>query len=595
MNMRWDLSALYESFDSDAFQSDLQKADQLIANALDDAKVLPTKAGSDADKLTELLKMQADLTEIMTKLYGYTHLVMATDAKDNVAMKYYGILGQKMVSIEMLEASSVQWIGSINDLDGVIASSDYLKEHSFIIKEAAKKASHLLSPDVEEAVARLQVDGSRAWSQLRSQIEATLMVEIEVDGASKAYPLPMARNFAYEADPKLRKAAFEGELKAYKKVELPVASCMNAIKGEIITISKLRGYASPLDMVLEESRADRETLDAMLEAIREYLPTFRKYLRAKGKLLGHENGLPFYDLFAPIGESDITFTYEEAHAYLVENFKSFSDELSQFVDHAFTANWIDAEVREGKRGGAFCMNLHPIKQSRVMSNFNGSFSQTDTLAHELGHAFHGYCLKDVSPLNASYPMPLAETASIFNETLIFNAALSQANDEDRFALMESELMNNTQVIVDIYSRFLFESEVIKNRESHGMTVDQLKEAMEAAQKEAYGDGLDENTLHPYMWVCKPHYYMPSQHFYNWPYAFGLLFALGVYARYQEVGESFVSEYSELLRATGCNSIVDVAKQANIDVHDVNFWRKSLATVTRNVDDFCELVEKRLSK
>ena len=294
--------------------------------------------------------------------------------------------------------------------------------------------------------------------------------------------MPVVRNIAHSKDAALRKKAYEAELEAYRKIEESSAAALNGIKGEVLTTSELRGYASPLEETLINSRMDEETLNAMLDAIREYLPVFRKYYRKKAELLGHKNGLPFYDLFAPVGNMDRTYSYEEARDYIVKNFRSFSDKLADFAENAFNNRWIDAEPREGKRGGAFCSNIHPIKESRILANFNGSFSNLVTLAHELGHAYHGHCLKDESILNSRYPMPIAETASIFCETIVMNAALEEAKDYEELSLLESSIQDAGQVIVDIYSRFLFESEVFEKRKKHSLSVKELKELMIEAQK-----------------------------------------------------------------------------------------------------------------
>ncbi|WP_161937271.1 M3 family metallopeptidase, partial [Tepidibacillus decaturensis] len=233
-------------------------------------------------------------------------------------------------------------------------------------------------------------------------------------------------------------------------------------------------------------------------------------------------------------------------------------------------------------------NLHVIKQSRILSNFTGSFSDVTTLAHELGHGYHGSCLMDQTFLNSHYPMPIAETASIFCETIVKNAALQEAEPEEAFAILENELSDAGQVVVDIYSRFLFESEVFKRRKEASLSVNELKEIMLNAQKEAYGDGLEPDFLHPYMWVCKPHYYFPERHFYNFPYAFGMLFAKGLYAEYLKRGADFVPEYDKLLSVTGKMNVADITKTMGIDVRSPEFWRNSLKLVEQDIETFIHM-------
>jgi pepF/M3 family oligoendopeptidase len=326
----------------------------------------------------------------------------------------------------------------------------------------------------------------------------------------------------------------------------------------------------------------------MMTAIKEYLPYFHKYLKKKSEMLGHQGPLPFYDLFAPVGEVDMSYTFEEARDFIVKNFTSFSNKLGNFADNAFENNWIDAEPREGKIGGAYCSNLHCIKESRIMANFSGSLNDVTTLAHELGHGYHGDCLKDEYGLISDYPMPIAETASIFCETIVMNAALKDATDEEALVILETDIMGSNQTIVDIYSRYLFETELFEKRKDASLSVDELKEIMLKAQKEAYGDGLDHNVLHPYMWNCKPHYYYFGANFYNFPYAFGLLFAKGLYAKYLEMGNDFLPKYDKLLEATGMNNVKDVLAIMDIDSHDVDFWRSSLEMVKKDIDKFLAL-------
>ena len=351
----------------------------------------------------------------------------------------------------------------------------------------------------------------------------------------------------------------------------------------------MRGYASPLEMVLTKNRMEKSIIDTMFAAIREYLPFFRAYYKKKAKMLGLSGSLPFYDIFAPVTtKAQSNFTYEKAADFIVEKFSTFSRKLGDFARNAFENNWIDAEIREGKVGGAFCENLFSISQSRILANFDGSYNDVTTIAHELGHAFHGHCLSGNVILNTSYPSPLAETASIFCETIINKAALKEADKETALAILEADISGAGQVIVDIYSRYLFETALFKARETAPLSPEQLCEEMKKAQIEAYGDGLDENILHPYLWLIKPHYYNPDWNFYNFPYAFGLLFAKGLYAKYTETGSSFTEKYEFLLSETGKRSVTDVAKIVDVDLNDINFWKNSLELIKEDITKFLGL-------
>lgn len=360
---------------------------------------------------------------------------------------------------------------------------------------------------------------------------------------------------------------------------------------QAITEADMRGFDSHLDKVLYNSRMKRETLDALLEAIREYSPNLQSYLFAKGEALGHKNGLPWYDLFAPMGNNVKKYSVEEAKAYLMNVFNSQNPEMAKIIDRAFEEEWIDFFPRKGKVGGAFCGGLDSEKQFRILTNYDGSFSDIVTLAHELGHGYHDFMIFDNRPLNMHYSMPVAETASTFNENVVVNYAVDHAADDDeKLALLEGQLSDLTQIICDIHSRYLFESKVIENRNSRFMFADDLCNLMLEAQKEAYGNGLDADCLHPYMWICKSHYYSAGLGFYNFPYAFGGLFARGLYEKFKTEGTAFLEKYNYMLKETPVQSVEDVAKICDIDLTNKEFWLMSLHSYDEAIAEF-----KRLAK
>jgi pepF/M3 family oligoendopeptidase len=591
MDMRWNLDKLYTSFESKEYVEDLEKLDELIKDFTDWSEKNLNLPEDAANKIETYLNKLINLTNVFTKLISFASLTSAVDAKNELALKYLDKLQMKYAETTKSFYQFKRFIASIEALDEIIESSQFLKEHRFYLNEIKLSTKYMLSQEEEVLISKMKNTGSKAWAKLQNMVTSTLLVDIEMDGELKKLPLPVVRNMAYSADKTLRKKAYEAELESYKKIEDTSCACLNGIKGEVITLCNLRGYKSPLEETLIKSRMDEKILKAMFTAIEESLPVFHKYFRKKAELLGHKNGLPFYDLFAPVGKINRTFTYEEAREYVVNNFRTFSDKLADFADHAFENQWIDAEPREGKSGGAFCSNLHPIKESRIMANFDGSFSNVITLAHELGHGYHGSCLTEESILNTSYPMPLAETASTFCETIVVNAALEEVGEEEKLSILESSLQDAGQVIVDIYSRFLFEDAVFERRKDHFLSVKELKDLMIEAQKKAYGNGLDHEYLHPYMWVNKSHYYSAERNYYNFPYAFGLLLSKGLYAKYLEDRKSFVKKYDEFLRETGKNNIADVVKIMDIDVYSVDFYRNSFKLIEEDIEKFIELADK----
>ena len=582
--MRWNLDNLYTAFDSKEFErdyEDLKKEIQKIGLWADQHLGDNT---NEIQKIEEYIALN-NAFETYLKLSNYSELITSVDSSNVTAIKILDTLENMLTDLEKPRTMFKSFLGKVIDLEKKIESSPILKDHAFFLQELKNESAYMLSEQEEILLAKLQTTGSSSWSKQQGELTSDLLVAITIDGERKELPLTQIRSFASNSDASLRKNAYLAELEAYQKIDRAVALSLNSIKGEVLTTTKMRGYQSPLAMTLIQSRMQKETLDALLSAMKEFLPVLRKYLKGKAKLLQHKNGLPFYDLAAPIGEVEMKFTYEEAKDFIVKNFSDFSQDLGSFAQKAFDEEWIDAEIRPGKRGGAFCANLHAVSESRIMSNFDGSFGQVSTLAHELGHAYHGHCLKDETYLNSNYTMPIAETASTFCETIIAKAALKTATEQERKIILENELQELTQIIVDIYSRFLFEDEVFKQRANGPLSVAELKELMTKAQTAAYGDGLDPEHLHPYMWACKPHYYSADTNYYNFPYAYGLLFAKGLYALYLEKGDAFIPLYDELLRSTGKNNLEDIAKAVGIDVTSKVFWISGLKAVQAEVEAF----------
>jgi pepF/M3 family oligoendopeptidase len=341
-----------------------------------------------------------------------------------------------------------------------------------------------------------------------------------------------------------------------------------------------------------------KTLHTLISVLESSLPLFRRYLKTKARLLGL-GSCGFYDLFAPLGASPRAWTWEEAAAFIVQRFDSFDPAMGAFARHAFALSWIDGEGREGKVGGAYCVGFPLTGESRILCNFEGSFDSVTTLAHELGHGWHHELIKDLPRILAQYPMTLAETASIFAETIVFEGALAQktgpVNGAERLGLMEGTLKDSCQVMVDILSRFYFEEELFARREQAELSPGELCAMMTEAQVKTYGDGLDPALLHPYMWAVKGHYYSPGLAFYNYPYAFGLLFALGLYARYQREGPDFAGSYRNILRLTGQASAETVARSAGFTIEEPEFWQGGLEVIAQRVgefEDLCAAVEGR---
>ena len=585
MNEIWNLDPIYKGFDDPEFEKDMRSLEEKVAQMTACIQELPQLSGPEG--LRRGIALQEQCTALVNKLAGYASLRQSADTKDPSAGSQLGRVMGLYSSLAAPLAAFQEWAAKLPNLMELVQEDEDLKAYTFLFRKLQESSRYLMPGIAESVAAKFALSGGDAWSDMQQYLTSTVPVTYQ----GRLTNLSAIRNLAYDPDPQVRKDAYEAEIACYDRIKDPVAYALNSIKLETISDCQLRGYASPLERTLKQSDMSRKTLDAMLSAMDEYLPKFWEYLRVKGKALGHENGLPWYDLFAPMGKSSTKFTTEDARNYLVNLFAEFDEELSQMIAKAFDNAWIDFYPRDGKAGGAFCAGVECLGESRILTNFDGMFTDVVTLAHELGHAFHNQCIRDHRPLNQDYSMPVAETASTFNECVVMASAIKKAaDDQEKLALIESQLQDATQIICDIYSRYRFEAMVFENRSAQFMNADTLCRFMTEAQKQSYGTGLDESCMHPYMWVCKSHYYGPT--FYNFPYAFGGLFARGLYAQYEKEGAAFVPKYKKLLHTTTVATAEDTAKVAGIDLTDKEFWRSALQTIADQIDLFCQLVDKK---
>ncbi|MEY2816850.1 MAG: hypothetical protein RL275_313 [Chloroflexota bacterium] len=594
---RWDLTNVYPSLDSKQFKSAIKKyksqLDELEtflkkaekANAKTEPKKLGKLLGEASDRFNEILELSGTLS-------SYLYSFITTDSRNKDAMRIFSEFQQMSVQASVLQTQFTAWAGTLGKpaIKKAVKTNASAKAHEFILLESAEQAKYLMSQAEETLAAELTLSGGSAFGKLQGTLTSQMTVDFELDGEVKKMPMPALINLRSHPDESVRRRGYEAENKAWEGVQETLAACLNGVKGETLILDRKRGREDNVHASIDSARIDRATLEAMLGAMRDSFPMFRRYFNHKAKLIGKEK-LAWWDLFAPLGKTDKVYSWEEARDFIVTNFNKFSPELGAFAKHAMDNNWIDGEQREGKRGGAFCMGVPAVKESRILANFDGSFDQVGTLAHELGHAFHNECAYQAgkTELQQATPMTLAETASIMCETIATEAALAETTDRDEvLAILEAQMNNASQVVVDIYSRYLFEKEVFERRAKSELSADEINDIMERAQKATFGDGLDEKYLQKYMWTWKPHYYSAGFSFYNYPYTFGLLFATGLYAIYKKRGAEFVPAYKELLATTGEANAADLADKFGINIRTKKFWADSLAIIGKRVDRFCEL-------
>lgn len=592
---RWDMTPIFPGLESSEFAQGFAHA----VSSIDDLT-----AFFDAHSIQGQPSLQIDETLIQTfealvarynEVLGETHTLgtyivcfVRTNSYDNLAQARMSELQQSLLRLSLLDKRFTAWLGSL-DVEQLIQRSSVANEHAFYLRRTREEARHLMEPGEEALAEELNLNSGSAWARLHGNVTSQLNVEIDLDGRREELPMSVVRNMAYEPDRAARRRAFEAEIAGWKRVEVPLAAALNSIKGEVNTLVSHRKWASPLEAALFVDSIDNEIFEAMFSAARESFPDFRRYLHAKARAMGLER-LAWYDLSAPVGSDGRVWGFDEAADFIVTQFGTYSQRLADFAARAFREHWIDAEPRPGKRDGAFCTDLRG-GVSRVFTNYRPAFSGVSTMAHELGHGYHNLNLINRSELQRAHPMTLAETASIFCETIIRQAALNKAGKQEQIAILEASLQGSCQVVVDIISRFLFEQRVFEKRRQRELSVDELNDLMLEAQRETYGDGLDQEQLHPYMWAVKQHYYSTGRWFYNYPYMFGLLFGLGLYARYQRDPDAFKQGYDDLLASTGMADAATLSARFGIDLRSQEFWRASLDLIRSDIERFETLVSE----
>ena len=596
----WDLTNVFDGLKSPKFLDAMAQFERRVGELAQVFDERAAQVGPDTDTATVASLLDQVLTSFKTLLVEngtlgpYIASFVSTDSHDTLARRLESELAQVSVRLKVLSTRFQALVGSLGSrLDEVLIANNNLASHGFALREMAEQSRYLMSEELEGLAAELSLNSTTLWSNLQGVISSQLTADFELDGAVQKLPLPALVNLHSHTDEDVRRRAYEAELALLASVREPLASCMNGIKGTANTLNRRRGRADALDEPVDRARIDRETLDAMLMAMADSFPAFRKYWQKKAQRLGKDQ-LAWWDVWAPApqnGGAKKSYSFEEARGFILKNFGSFSPKLEDLARRAFDERWIDAEQRPGKRGGAFCMKVWGPRESRVLSNFDGTLDQVSTLAHELGHGFHNEChfAAGKTPLQASTPMVLAETASIMCETIVMQAVLAETSDPAaQLEILETSLIGDSQVIVDIYSRYLFEKEVFERREKSELSADDLCDIMRRAQVATYAEGVDPLYLHPYMWTWKPHYYRADMSFYNFPYAFGLLFGTGLYAIYQQRGDAFVPDYVDLLASTGEARAADLAARFGIDLRGRKFWDDSLAVIRERIDRYCAL-------
>ena len=561
---KWDLESIYPSVTSPLFEDDINAIYQK-------AEELKSKSADKNSSILSILSLYDEMADIVENVGSYVYTSFSVNTTDRDVLAAMGKAEKAQTVASDASTVMVHYLSQRTDE----FSSPELEPYALFLKEVKTEAEHMMSLE-EEALANemLQVSAS-AWSRLQESVTASIH-----DGDKT---LTQLRGLAMDSDRSVRKDAYEREVKILADNKTAIAAALNGVKGTALLLEKRRGWKDPLDRSCNTARISRKALSALIEALEESLPIFRDYLKTKAKLLGLER-LEWYDMFAPVGDASMSFTFEEAKALIIDAYSSFSPEVGEFIKNALDSHWVDPEAHEGKIGGAYDIFFPKKKESRVMMNWEGTYDSVSTLAHELGHAYHDSVVKNYPSSQRSYPMTLAETASLFGEPVIFQEVLKKADKDQQLSLIEAYVQGACQVCVDILSRFYFERSAFEARKDGEVTADDFSAMMLKAQEDTYGDGL--GVKHQYMWAVKGHYYNEGFSFYNYPYAFGQLFALGLFASKDSVPD-FPKHYKEVLSMTGRFEAKEVAAAAGCDIEDKEFWKKGISVIAGYIEKMKE--------
>ncbi len=545
-----------------------------------------------AEKLTEIMKMYNAASDRFEELDSYIYCCHSVDTSDQKSLNEMNEFEGMSVPLQSFRVKFRDLLAAEGESISILIKNDpYLSKFSFFFEEEILLQKHQMTAEMEEFAADLARCGAESWTRLHNNITSTASaLWDEKTGEMKT--ATQLRALAFSPDAETRKRAWELENVIWKDNEVPLAFALNGVKGFSTAVNSRRSFESTLQRSTMQSRISTKTLESLIGSLTDSLPVFRRYMRLKAGLLGRKT-LPFFDLFAPVGTSDKVWSFKEASDFIVEKFTAFSSDLGELASTAFREGWIDALPRKNKIGGAYCAGLPVAGASRIMSNFDGSFSGLTTVAHELGHAYHNYVLKNEEGLHRDFPMTLAETASIFCETIVFEESLKTSPESDKLGIIETELMEANQVVVDILSRFIFEKEIMERRKTGELSASDFCSIMLDAQMKTYGDAMDPDYMHPYMWAVKGHYYRQDLAFYNFPYAFGKLFGMGLYSLYLKEGDSFPEKYRNLLLMTGKDSAEQVTLTAGFDITSKDFWMQGIDLIEKKVDEFEELCSRNM--
>lgn len=594
-SLNWDLDSIFSGgSDSPALNERLEQLEKQINTYYQSVNQWDHSVSTN-DELTTLIKQQETIIEGFSQCNSYITALLSANVKDTQAKllsgKLYALLprwqsADTILSKKFAEISDNNW--------QTLLQTDAFSLIAFRMNEIRRDGHRLLSEAEENIINTLSLDGLNAWSSHYDTIVGTIVIPFEENGKVTDLSAGQAFNkMMGDPDPLVREKLFIAWEKAWQEKTSLLSDTLNHLDGFRLSTYKLHGMNDYLQKPLEYNRLKKETLDVMWATIQKNKQPLVDYLTRKANLFGKEK-MEWQDQDAPIILGDLkekTFTFDEAASFIIENFQKFSPKMATFAQSAFEKSWIEAEDRPGKRPGGYCTELPETQESRIFMTYSNSVNEVATLAHELGHAFHSSVMWDLPALNRDYAMNVAETASTFAELIVADATLKAAKTkEEKINLLDTKLQNALAMFMNIHSRFIFENRFYSARQEGLVSEEEITQMMVEAQKEGYHDALA--TYHPHFWAAKLHFFIDDVPFYNFPYTFGYLFSLGIYAYANKKGTSFEQEYIELLRDTASMTTEELAqKHLGVDLTKPDFWQAGIDMVLEDINSFMTLSEE----
>ncbi|MEW6279746.1 MAG: M3 family oligoendopeptidase [Candidatus Eremiobacterota bacterium] len=591
---RWDLTPFFPSFRGPEYLEFLQSLRTDVETLLATASQLGAATPANLEMWAQCFEKTEQVGARFAHVQAYLECLLAEDTTVEAVRQEVGALSALEAELEKLGVQLEDCLKHISDplFESLV---ERIRSARFYLEQRRRRARHSMDKELETLAAELGVDGLHAWGRLYTTIAGGLEFDLpQPDGSVKKVPMSLKNSLLEDPDPKVRRHALEGSNQAWERMEAVATACLNSIAGTRLTLYRRRGIRHFLDAALEDAALSRESLEAMLDVLTSRREVMRGYLRDKARLIGRER-LGFQDLYCPMPvEEDRKIPWGEARERVLESFSAFYPALADYARHAFQSNWIDTEPRPGRSPGGFCTGSPVINQTRIFMTYNETMGDVMTLAHELGHGFHEWVVRDLRPWQRAYPMTLAETASTFAETVYTESLLNESglSPVGRAVILDRRLHEASAYLLNIPVRYFFEKRLYEERAEGELSPGRLKELTLEAEREWYGDALDPDQLDPLFWASKLHFYITGLSFYNFPYSFGYLFSSSVFERARLEGASFLTRYEELLRLTGSDTCEGVAKQAlGVDLRQPTFWEAAVAGAERDAERFHLLLQE----